>query len=367
MGNQLFWSGRRVALTGHTGFKGTWLAHWLLELGAEVTGIALAPATEPSLFALSGLDRRIDSRTGDVRSPDVLAQHLGEAQPEIVFHLAAQPLVLAGLADPVGTFQSNVLGVVNLLEAMRRLPSARAVVVVTSDKCYLRPERRCTEGDPLGGHDPYSASKACAEIVTEAFRHSYFAPEAGVGVATARAGNVIGGGDFAAGRLLPDLVRAFGRGEPADLRHPGGVRPWQHVLDALSGYLLLAERLAGNPSSFGTAWNFGPEEDREWTAARIAELTAQRFGGGTWRAAASDLTTEVPSLQLSSEHARRWLGWRPRLTIEQAVIWAIDGYRALLQQRDTRWLVEQIHAYRELRPDWQQVQPPRTEPVHAYA
>jgi CDP-glucose 4,6-dehydratase len=370
MGRQLFWTGRRVAITGHTGFKGTWLAHWLVELGAEVTGIALSPPIEPSLFDASGLRRRIDSRIGDVRSRELLARHLNEAQPEIVFHLAAQPLVLAGLADPVGTFQSNVLGVVNLLDAVRRLPSVRSVVVVTSDKCYLRPERRCAEGDPLGGHDPYSASKACAEIVTEAYRHSYFAPEAGVGVATARAGNVIGGGDFSAGRLLPDLVRGFSTGQPADLRHPGGVRPWQHVLDALAGYLLLAERLTANASSFATAWNFGPDEDRDWTAARIAELTAQRFGGGIWRAAASDCATEVPSLQLSSEQAHRWLGWRPRLTIEQAVTWAIDGYRAFLQHHDTRWLIDQIHAYEALQPGRapaDRVQPPRAEPLHAYA
>src|SRR4051794_19871357 len=202
MGRQLFWTGRRVAITGHSGFKGTWLAHWLVELGAEVTGIALTPPIEPSLFDASGLRRRIDSRIGDVRSRELLARHLNEAQPEIVFHLAAQPLVLAGLADPVGTFQTNVLGVVNLLDSVRRLPSVRSVVVVTSDKCYLRPECRCAEGDPLGGHDPYSASKACAEIVTEAYRASYFAPDAGVGVATARAGNVIGGGDFS-GLQLP--------------------------------------------------------------------------------------------------------------------------------------------------------------------
>ena len=209
-----------------------------------------------------------------MRSRELLARHLREAQPEILFHLAAQPLVLASLEDPVTTFQTNILGVVNLLDAARRLPSLRAIVVVTSDKCYLRPDRRCAEGDPLGGHDPYSASKACAEIVVEAYRSCYFSPDAGVGLATVRAGNVIGGGDFSPGRLLPDLVRAFAAGEPAELRHPGGVRPWQHVLDALAGYLLLAERLAANPASFSTAWNFGPDEDESWTAARIAEVAA---------------------------------------------------------------------------------------------
>ena len=305
MANQLFWSGRRVLVTGHTGFKGTWLASWLAELGAHVTGIGLAPASGPSLFSASGLAERIDSRIADVRARGLVARHLREAQPEILFHLAAQPLVLASLDYPVTTFQSNVQSVVNLLDAVRRLPSVRAVVVVTSDKCYLRPARRCAEGDPLGGHDPYSASKACAEIVAEAYRSCFFAPDAGVGVATARASNVIGGGDFSPGRLLPDLVRAFAAGRPADLRHPGGVRPWQHVLDALAGYLLLAERLAGNASSYATAWNFGPEEDVGWTAARIAEVAAARFGDGTWRAAAGDAAVEVPSLLLSSDQARR--------------------------------------------------------------
>ena len=191
-----FWSGRRVAMTGHTGFKGTWLASWLAELGAEVTGIGQPPATEPSLFAASGLTARIHSRIADVRSRELLARHLREAQPEVLFHLAAQALVTASLDDPVTTLQTNILGVVNLLEAARHLPSLKAVVVITSDKCYLRPDRRCAEGDQLGGHDPYSASKACAEIVTHAYRSCYFPPDAGVGVATVRAGHVIGGGGW---------------------------------------------------------------------------------------------------------------------------------------------------------------------------
>ncbi len=348
MASQEFWSGRRVTVTGHTGFKGTWLATWLAELGAEVAGIALPPATEPSLFAASGLARRIDSRIADVRSRELLARHLRETQPEILFHLAAQPLVLAGLDDPVTTFQTNILGVVNLLDAARRLPGLRAVVVITSDKCYLRPDRRCAEGDELGGHDPYSASKACAEMIVHAYRCSYFSPDAGIGLATVRAGNVIGGGDFSPGRLLPDLVRAFVADVPAELRHPGGVRPWQHVLDALAGYLGLAERLAVNPASFSTAWNFGPEENLEWPAARIADVAAARFGSGSWQAAARELALEVPTLQLSSDQARRWLAWRPRLSTREAVEWAIDGYRALLCEGDTGWLTGQIAAYEAL-------------------
>lgn len=345
MANPKFWAGRRVTVTGHTGFKGTWLATWLTELGADVTGIGLPPTTDPSLFAASRLDRRIHSRIADVRSRELLARHLREAQPEILFHLAAQPLVLASVEDPVTTFQTNVQGVVNLLDAARRLPALRAIVVITSDKCYLRPDRRCAEGDQLGGHDPYSASKACAELVVQAYRSCYFSPDAGVGLATVRAGNVIGGGDFSPGRLLPDLVRAFAAGVPAELRHPEGVRPWQHVLDALAGYLVLAERLAANPASFSTAWNFGPEADESWTAARIAGLAAERFGSGGWHSSAAELAPEVPTLLLSSEQARRWLGWRTRLTTPQAVAWAIDGYRALLLERDTSWLTGQIEAY----------------------
>ena len=370
MANPEFWSGRRVVLTGHTGFKGTWLATWLVELGARVTGIALPPATDPSLFALSGLGARIDSRIADVRARRPLAEHLREAEPELVFHLAAQAQVSRSVDDPVTTLQTNVMGVVNVLEAVRRLPSVRAVVVITSDKCYQRPDRRCAEGDPLGGSDPYSASKACAEIVAAAYRACYFPPDAGVGLATVRAGNVLGGGDFASGRLLPDLMGAFARGEPAELRHPGGVRPWQHVLDALAGYLTLAERLVANPASFSTAWNFGPEEDRSWTAARIAEIAAQRFGGGTWRAIASDPALEAPTLLLNAELARRWLGWRPRLTVEQAVLWAVDGYRALLQGGGTAWMIDQIRAHAQIEPDTPaglQVAPPPVERRHVCA
>ena len=370
MASPQFWPGRPVVVTGHTGFKGTWLATWLAELGAEVTGIGLPPATEPSLFAASELAGRIDSRVVDVRSRELLASHLHDAQPEILFHLAAQALVATSLADPIATLQTNILGVANLLDAARTLPSLRAVVVITSDKCYLRPDRRCAEGDPLGGHDPYSASKACAEIVTGAYRACYFPPDAGVGLATVRAGNVIGGGDFSPGRLLPDLMRAFAAGETAELRHPEGIRPWQHVLDALAGYLLLAERLAANPASFSTAWNFGPEEGVIWTAGRIAELAALRFGGGRWRAGEDELGIEVPTLLLSSEQARRWLGWRPRLGTEAAVHWAVDGYRALLREHDADWLVEQIRAYAALdrvpRPS-ERALSGRDERLHAYA
>lgn len=370
-GGPLFWSGRRVVVTGHTGFKGTWLGHWLAELGAEVTGVGLEPAADrPSLFQATGLAGRVDSRILDVRSRDRLAALLEASEPEIVFHLAAQPLVLASLEDPVATFQTNVLGTVNLLESARRLPSLRALVVVTSDKCYLRPDRRCREDDPLGGHDPYSASKACAEMVVEAYRCCFHPPAAGVGLATARAGNVIGGGDFSPGRLLPDLMRAYEAGRPAVLRHPAAVRPWQHVLDALSGYLLLAERLSQEPSGFARAWNFGPDEGAPaWTAAQVADAAAARFGAGAgWWAAGTGQGVEVPTLLLSSERARHRLGWRSRLATPDAVAWAVDGYRELLRgRRGGGWLIEQIRAFAALGDAAPTGPSPFAEPLHAVA
>lgn len=345
MTGRSFWSGRRVLVTGHTGFKGSWLCHWLAELGAEVTGVGLPPACEPSLFAASGLARRIDSRFLDVRDREGLGRLLAAVAPETVFHLAAQPLVLESLETPLATFQTNVLGVANLLDAARRLPSLKSIVVVTSDKCYLQPDRPCVEEDALGGHDPYSASKACAEMVAEAYRSCFFPPAAGVGLATARAGNVIGGGDFSPGRLLPDLVRSFARGEEAVLRHPGAIRPWQHVLDALSGYLLLAERLEENPAAFGRAWNFGPDPGPRWTAAQVADAAAARFGNGRWRAAEAGPAVEVPTLLLDTGAARRRLGWRPQLGTAEAVAWTVDGYRELFRGGGLAWLVDQIRAY----------------------
>lgn len=345
MASRSFWVGRRVLVTGHTGFKGAWLCAWLRELGAEVTGVGLAPDTSPSLFEAAGLAERIDSRLGDVRDRERLAHLLQDARPEIIFHLAAQALVLEGLSDPLATFESNVIGVANLLDASRRLPDLRAVLVVTSDKCYRDPGHACEEDDALGGRDPYSASKACAEIVTEAYRQSYFGPERGVGLATARAGNVIGGGDFAPGRLLPDLIRAYSTGCPAELRQPTAVRPWQHVLDALAGYLLLAERLAADPVQHGGAWNFGPAHDVLWTVACVAGALADGLGGGRWERARGTLPAETPVLRLSSERARRRLGWRPMLDTGEAIAWTAAGYTALLATGRTDWLPQQIRRY----------------------
>lgn len=344
MASRSFWTGRRVLVTGHTGFKGTWLCAWLADLGAEVTGIGLPPATEPALFAAAGLASRIDSRIGDIRARHRLARLVRQARPEIVFHLAAQALVIEGLADPLTTLQSNVLGTANLLDAARDAPDLRTIVVVTSDKCYRQVGRPCTEDDSLGGEDPYGASKACAEIVAEAYRHSYFARK-GVGLATARAGNVIGGGDFAPGRLLPDLIRAYRAGRPAELRRPSAVRPWQHVLDALAGYLRLAERLHADPGAYAGPWNFGPLPEELWTVACVADAVAEALGRGSWRQAYGLLPPEMPILRLSSEQAERRLGWRPQLDTGEAIAWTVAGYTVLAQTGGTDWLLEQIARY----------------------
>ncbi len=346
-GDPGFWRGRRVLVTGHTGFKGTWLCTWLVRLGARVTGLALPPSPAHGLFERVGLEGRIRSCFGDLRDAEVVRNALRTAAPEVVLHLAAQALVLEGLRDPAGTFATNALGTVHLLEAIRVTPTVRVAVIVTSDKCYRDGDGPCAEEDPLGGTDPYSASKACAELVTAAWRSSFFPAERGLGIATARAGNVIGGGDFAADRLLPDLVRAVAAGRPPQLRHPGAVRPWQHVLDALSGYLALAEALARDPASYSRSWNFGPLRSPGWTVAEVAEFALRELGGGTWTTSEPAATAEARVLRLCSMRARQSLGWEPRLDTAAALRWAIEGYRALAGgERD--WLAAQIARYERL-------------------
>jgi CDP-glucose 4,6-dehydratase len=286
-GRSSAFAGRRVLVTGHTGFKGAWLSLWLQRLGAEVMGYALPPPTDPSLFELAKLARRLDHVVGDVRDLDALLTAFDRHAPEVVFHLAAQPLVLRSYREPKETFDTNVGGTVNVLEAVRRTPSVKAVVVVTSDKCYENREWvfGYREDDAMGGHDPYSASKGAAELVTAAYRRSFFAPDAStrvVGLASARAGNVIGGGDFADDRILPDALRAVQAGKPLLVRNPGSTRPWQHVLDPLAGYLLLATRLLDDPGRYAEAFNFGPDLSgvssvRELVTSFYASLGDGRF------------------------------------------------------------------------------------------
>jgi CDP-glucose 4,6-dehydratase len=300
--NLTFWRGRRVLVTGHTGFKGAWLTLWLHELGARVTGFSGPPPTEPSLFALARVGELCDDRRGDVRDRDAVSSAVAAARPEVVFHLAAQPIVRAAVEDPDGTYATNVLGTEHVLQAAREA----AIVCVTSDKCYLPSERPHREDDALGGRDPYSASKAEQERVAAVQRET-----AGVRVATARAGNVIGGGDWGRDRLLPDLVRAFEAGEPVTLRHPDAVRPWQHVLDPLAGYLLLAERLTESPE-WADAWNFGPDD--AWPVRRIVERVCTRWPLEVRVVPATD-GVEAPALRLDATKARERLGWRPRFDL----------------------------------------------------
>lgn len=339
-----FWLNRRVLVTGHTGFKGSYLTYWLNMLGADVTGIALPPASLTALFHLTGLAERIDSQTVDVRDRARVEQTVVAHSPEIIFHLAGQPITLDGLKRPLDTFDTNVMGTLNILSAARRATALQAMVVITSDKAYRPSNEPRQENDHLGGHEPYSASKACADIIAETYRHCYLMPEDGVGLATARAGNVIGGGDFSRHRLIPDLVRGISAGETVAIRHPDAVRPWQHVLDAVGGYLLLAQALARRPHRFARAWNFGPLEPAPWSVARVADRLVARLGG-SWRVVPHDGRHEVPVLRLDPTAALTELGWRPRLDTATAVDWTAEGYRRLEAEASGRFVHDQIERY----------------------
>jgi CDP-glucose 4,6-dehydratase len=341
------WRDRRVLVTGHTGFKGAWLSLWLLHLGARVTGFSLGLPTQPSLFALAGASAGLVHLEGDVRDARALRQALEAAKPELVLHLAAQSLVRQSYREPVATYETNVVGTVNVLEACRHVPVA-AVVVVTSDKCYENrgSDAAFRESDPLGGSDPYSSSKAAAELAAAAYRRSYFATS-GPAVATARAGNVIGGGDFAAERLIPDLVRAFLAHEKPQIRNPQAVRPWQHVLEPLNGYLLLAQRLLAGDRGAARAWNFGPDPEDAKPVAWMTERTLSLLGAAeAWVERPEPQLAEAASLRLDSSDARARLGWRPRLRIEAALDWTIAWYRDWHAGRDVRAVtLEQIRQH----------------------
>jgi CDP-glucose 4,6-dehydratase len=351
-----FYAAKRVLVTGHTGFKGTWLSLWLSELGAEVHGISLPPPTRPSLFDESRVTRRLAGHvTADVRDPDVLTDALAAARPEVVFHLAAQPLVGQSLVDPRGTFETNVMGTVNLLEAVRRTAVVRVCLVVTSDKCYRNHGRPSAyrETDALGGEDPYSASKACAELVAASYRGSYFGAGREVSLATARAGNVIGGGDWAADRLLPDCVRALEAGTPVVLRRPTAVRPWQHVLDALAGYLTLARAQWDCRADFADAFNFGPAPSGARTVAEVARHAADLWGGGqveVGRVVGDGAGHEASLLRLDPSKAGRMLDFHPAYDLDAALALTIGWYRRRFDEKERfdagRTCIEQIWAYR---------------------
>jgi CDP-glucose 4,6-dehydratase len=345
-----FWRDRSVLVTGHTGFKGGWLATWLLDLGARVTGYGLTPNTTPSYFVRCGLAERLTTHVADVRDAGSVQAALAAARPRVVFHLAAQPIVRLSYQHPLETIAVNVVGTATLLDAVRHTPSVEAVVVVTSDKCYENLERPqgYREDDPLGGHDPYSASKAAAEIVAAAYRRSFFAA-GGPRVATVRAGNVIGGGDWAADRLVPDAMRALGQGEPIRVRNAAAVRPWEHVLEPLGGYLRLAERLAGDATLAG-AWNFGPRDGDAVSVETLVELIVGQWEGARWESRPEgDAPHEAGLLRLDWSKARMRLGWHPALTLKEAVELTVDWYRAAAGSTSATAMyalsVEQIRHY----------------------
>ncbi len=343
-----FWRGKRVFLTGHTGFKGGWLALWLSDMGAEVFGYALAPPTEPNLFSAIDLQGRLAaSHIADLRDADELQTAMQAASPEVVLHLAAQPLVRYSYAAPVETYMVNVMGAVNLFEAVRTTPGIKAVVNVTTDKCYANREWvwPYRENEPLGGFDPYSSSKACAELVTSAYRNSFLA-SAGVRLASARAGNVIGGGDWAPDRLIPDFLRSLDAGEELTLRSPDATRPWQHVLDPLSGYLLLAEKLFVAGTDYAEAWNFGPESAAARPVSWIVEYLCSQLPNASWRSDASPQPHEAGSLQLDSAKARARLGWQPRLNLEAALQMTLEWHEAWRQGDEMQaFSLQQLRAY----------------------
>ncbi len=329
------WRGRRVLLTGHTGFKGAWLALWLQALGARVAGYSLAPPTQPSLYAEAGVGAALEAEAiADIRDLGALQAFARAFDPEVVFHLAAQSLVRRSYAEPRETWSTNVAGTACVLEAARACPSLRTMVVVTSDKCY-RNDGAATpfrEQDPLGGGDPYSASKAAAEILAAGYRASFFDGPGRPPLATARAGNVIGGGDWAQDRLVTDAMQAFAAGAPLRLRHPDSTRPWQHVLDALNGYLVLGEALLADGSRWAGGWNFGPAPEDERPVSWLASRLAARWGdGAAWQADEGRHPPEAATLRLDSGRARSRLGWRPRLDLAAAVDWTVDWYRARLR------------------------------------
>jgi len=342
-----FWKNKRVFVTGHTGFKGSWLCLWLNRLGARVAGYALAPQTEPSLFKETRIGELVSSTIADIRDLEALQAALAEARPEIVIHMAAQSLVRDSYRIPVETYGVNVMGTVNLLEAVRGCPSVRAVVNVTTDKCYENREWLWgyRENEPMGGYDPYSSSKACSELVTAAYRSSFFntqqfphvTPQQGATVATARAGNVIGGGDWSLDRLIPDCIRAILAGEPVAIRNPHAIRPWQHVLEPLSGYLLLAQRLCEEGAAFASAWNFGPlDEDARQVGWVVERLCASWGGGASFRLDNGEHPHEEHHLKLDCSKARAELGWRPRWTLEKALDLVVDWTRACREGKDLR-------------------------------
>ncbi len=348
--NRKFWKGKRVFVTGHTGFKGGWLCLWLKRLGADVAGYSLAPITDPSLFEVMSLSGMVESCIEDIRNQTKLQQVLNQFAPDIVVHMAAQPLVRYSYSSPVETYAVNVMGTVHLLEAVRTSPACKAVLVVTSDKCYEN--TGTTDGyretDPMGGFDPYSSSKGCAELVVSAYRRSFF--NGGAALATARAGNVLGGGDWSEDRLVPDLIRAFVSKQTAEIRMPGAIRPWQHVLDVLHGYMLLMQKMWEAPAEYSGPWNFGPDQHAAATVQAIADMVCQRWGNkAAWTSIGQEKLHEASTLKLDSTHARKRLQWQPKLDLSNTLAWTTDWYKRFYDGQDMHeFTAQQFAAYMSL-------------------
>ena len=327
----VWWKGKSVFVTGHTGFKGGWLSLMLARMGARVTGYALAPETQPNLYTLARIGEDIRSIEGDVRDAQALTAAMKDANPDVVLHLAAQSLVRRSYRDPVETYATNVMGTVHLLDAVRQTPGVRACVIITSDKCYENREWvwGYRENEAMGGHDPYSNSKGCAELVTSAYRRSFFGATGATSIASARAGNVIGGGDWAEDRLIPDLIRAFSAGKPAEIRYPEAIRPWQHVLEPLSGYLLLAQKLCEPANACAEGWNFGPSDEDSRPVSWIADRLAEKWNSGAaWTTPGRPEPHEARHLRLDCSKARAILGWKPRLALSEALSWIVEWHKA---------------------------------------
>ena len=349
-----FWNGKRVFVSGHTGFKGGWLSLWLSSMGAKVTGYALAPSTNPSFFEVAKIAGDFEtSYLADIRDLGKLQKAMIDARPEIVIHMAAQPLVRHSYVNPVETYATNVMGTVNLLESIRVLDCLRAAVIITTDKCYENKEWvwGYRENEPMGGHDPYSSSKGCAELVTSAYRQSYFAPERysehKVAIASARAGNVIGGGDWSADRLIPDALKAFESKQSLMIRNPLATRPWQHVLEPLSGYLVLAQALYLQGAKFNGGWNFGPREEDSRTVQEVIDLLIKNWGASaSWKQDNGEQPHEAHALKLDCSKARQYLGWSARWTLETAINQITQWHKAYQQNSSMRDIsLAQINSY----------------------
>jgi CDP-glucose 4,6-dehydratase len=354
--NPVFWHGKRVLLTGHTGFKGSWLSLWLQSMGAQVTGYALVPPTNPSLFDMADVGKGMTSVIGDIRDLSKLHAVFAQHSPEIVIHMAAQPLVRYSYQNPVETYATNVMGTVHLLEAVRNTPGVKAVVNITTDKCYENREWvwGYRENEPMGGFDPYSNSKGCAELVSAAYRSSFFNAnnyaQHGVATATVRAGNVIGGGDWAQDRLIPDILAAFEQGRKVDIRNPHAIRPWQHVMEPLRGYLTLAEQLFEHGPSFGEGWNFGPNDEDAKPVGWIVEQMAAMWGADAqWQVDTGKHPHEAHYLKLDISKARSRLNWHPALRLQDALALIIDWSKQHTAGVNMRQLtLSQLQAYQAL-------------------